>query len=77
MSGHELLKQIVDQIISLEAEHDDIKDQLKDKYDFAKAEGFDVKIIRKVVTEMRKNNIDDFREELVLTETYLDNVTHV
>ena len=42
----EKLKQIIGKIENIEAERQEISDQLKDTYNEAKSQGFDVKIIK-------------------------------
>jgi len=45
----EKLKQIIGKIENIEAERQEISDQLKDTYNEAKSQGFDVKIIKHVL----------------------------
>ena len=49
------LQSIVERIEKLEAEKADIADLIKDIYVEAKANGFDAKILRKVVALRKKN----------------------
>jgi len=51
----EKLKQIIGKIENIEAERQEISDQLKDTYNEAKALGFDVKIIKHVLKLKQKD----------------------
>jgi uncharacterized protein (UPF0335 family) len=53
-STNNQLQSIVDRIEKLEIEKADIADLIKDVYVEAKANGFDVKILRKVVALRKK-----------------------
>jgi uncharacterized protein (UPF0335 family) len=67
-SGH--LKAFIERIERLEEEKKAIADDIKDVYAEAKGNGFDVKIIRKIVS-LRKQDRDKRREEEEILELYL------
>ncbi|MBV8473840.1 MAG: DUF2312 domain-containing protein [Hyphomicrobiales bacterium] len=67
-SGH--LKAFIERIERLEEEKKAIADDIKDVYAEAKGNGFDVKIIRKIVS-IRKQDRDKRREEEEILELYL------
>jgi uncharacterized protein (UPF0335 family) len=64
------LKSIVERIENLEQEKRDRQEDIGEVYKEAKGEGFDVKILRKVVALRRKSKVDREQEE-ALMETYL------
>jgi uncharacterized protein (UPF0335 family) len=64
------LQSIVDRIEKLEIEKADIADLIKDVYVEAKANGFDVKILRKVVA-LRKKDASERQTEEALLATYM------
>lgn len=63
------LKQIVENIEHLEMEKKEKSDEISAVYKEAKAAGFDVKIIRKIVS-IRKKDINERQEEENLIEAY-------
>lgn len=63
------LKQIVENIEHLEMEKKEITDQISAVYSEAKSAGFDVKVLKRVVT-LRKKDINVVREEEDLLEVY-------
>jgi len=63
------LKQIVEHIESLEDEKQGVADDIKAFYAEAKAEGFDTKILRKLIA-MRKKSRDELEEEEALLDLY-------
>jgi uncharacterized protein (UPF0335 family) len=63
------LKQIVSSIESLEDNYAEIKEQVANVYRDAAAQGFDVKIIRKIIA-LRKKDINKVKEEEDLLEMY-------
>lgn len=65
------LKSIVERIERLEEERAEVADQIKEVYAEAKANGFDTKTLRKVVS-LRKKPADERAEEEALLETYLE-----
>ncbi|MGI9524273.1 MAG: DUF2312 domain-containing protein [Hyphomicrobiaceae bacterium] len=64
------LRQFVEQIEKLEEEKKAIAEDIKDKFAEAKAIGFDVKALRKIIA-MRKKSQDDLDEEEAILATYL------
>ena len=64
------LRSVVERVERLEEEKKAITDDIKDVYAEAKANGFDVKVLRKVVA-MRKRNDDERAEEEMVLDTYL------
>jgi uncharacterized protein (UPF0335 family) len=67
-AGH--LKAFIERIERLEEEKKAIADDIKDVYAEAKGNGFDVKIIRKIVS-LRKQDRDKRIEEETILELYL------
>jgi uncharacterized protein (UPF0335 family) len=64
------LRQFVEQIERLEEEKRAIADDIKDKFAEAKAVGFDVKALRKIIA-LRKKSQDELSEEEAILATYL------
>lgn len=64
------LRAFVERIETLEAEKKEVSDQIKDVYAEAKAEGYDTKILRKIVA-LRKKRPDERQEEEAMLELYL------
>lgn len=69
-STQEELRRIVDQIERLQAEISALQGDVKDKYLEAKGRGFDVKILRKILS-LRKKSATDRAEEEALLSVYL------
>jgi uncharacterized protein (UPF0335 family) len=69
-SSQNQLRQIVEQIERLEEEKKALAGDIREKYLEAKAVGFDVKVLRKVVS-LRKKSKADRQEEDAILETYL------
>jgi uncharacterized protein (UPF0335 family) len=67
-AGH--LRAFIERIERLEEEKKALGDDIKDVYAEAKGNGFDVKIIRKIVS-IRKQDRDKRREEEEILELYL------
>lgn len=67
-SGH--LKAFIERIERLEEEKKAIADDIKDVYAEAKGTGFDIKIMRKIVS-LRKQDRDKRREEEEILDLYL------
>jgi uncharacterized protein (UPF0335 family) len=67
------LKSIVQRIERLEEEKKTIAEDIKEVYGEAKANGYDVKIIRKVIA-IRKRDFNERREEETLLDLYLQAV---
>lgn len=65
----EKLRLLIERIERLEDEKKGIGDDIKDTYNEAKAQGYDAKIMRKIVT-LRKQKPDDRREQEAMLETY-------
>jgi uncharacterized protein (UPF0335 family) len=63
------LKQIVSSIESLEDNYAEIKEHIAAVYKDAAAQGFDVKIIRKIIA-LRKKDLNKVKEEEDLLEMY-------
>jgi uncharacterized protein (UPF0335 family) len=64
------LRAIVERIERLEEEKKALQEDIKDVYAEAKGNGFDVKILRKIIT-MRKRDRAELDEEETLLELYL------
>jgi uncharacterized protein (UPF0335 family) len=69
-SAQNQLRQFIEQIERLEEEKKALAGDIRDKYLEAKATGFDVKIMRKIVS-LRKKSKTDRQEEDAVLETYL------
>lgn len=65
------LRQFVERFESLESEKKDIADQQKDVMAEAKARGYDVKVLRKVIA-LRKRDADDVAEEEAVMALYCE-----
>ncbi len=72
VAGDRLL-QFIERIERLESEKKGIADDIKDVYSEAKGNGFDVKIMRKVV-QLRKQDRDERREQEAILEVYLQSL---
>jgi uncharacterized protein (UPF0335 family) len=64
------LKSIVQRIERLEEEKKTISDDIKEVYSEAKANGYDVKVLRKVI-RLRKQDADERSEQETLLDLYL------
>jgi uncharacterized protein (UPF0335 family) len=64
------LKSFVERIERLEEEKKTISDDIKDVYGEAKANGFDVKILRQVI-RLRKQDADERSEQETLLDLYM------
>ncbi len=64
------LRTIVERIERLEDEKKDVAEQIKEVYAEAKANGFDTKTLRKVVS-LRKKSQDERSEEEAMLDLYL------
>ena len=64
------LRSFIERIERLEEEKRGIADDIKDVYGEAKGEGFDVKVLRKVVA-LRKKDPEERAEEEELLELYM------
>jgi uncharacterized protein (UPF0335 family) len=67
------LKTIVQRIERLEEEKKTLLDDIKDIYAEAKANGYDVKVLRKVIA-LRKRDLSERREEEAVLDLYLQAV---
>lgn len=65
----ERLKSFIERVERLETEKQAIAEDIKQVYDEAKSTGFDVKIIRKIVSDRKKDD-NKRREETELYELY-------
>lgn len=72
VQGDQLLS-IVQRIERLEEEKKTIADDIKEVYGEAKANGYDVKVLRKVVA-LRKRDLNERKEEEAILELYLQAV---
>ncbi len=64
------LKSVIERVERLEEEKKEVMEQIKEVYGEAKANGFDVKILRKIVA-LRRKSPDERSEEEAVLETYL------
>jgi len=64
------LKAFVERIERLEEEKKALADDIRDVYGEAKATGFDVKALRKII-KMRKEDTDERKEHEAILETYM------
>ena len=64
------LKSVIERVERLEEEKKTISDDIKDVYAEAKAVGYDVKALRTIV-RMRKQDIDERKEQETILETYM------
>lgn len=66
----EQVKALVERVERLEEEKKTINDDIRDVYAEAKSTGYDVKALRTIV-RMRKQDIDERKEQETILETYL------
>lgn len=64
------LRLLIERAERLEEEKKGISEDIKDVFSEAKARGFDVKAMRKIM-RIRKMNKDDFQNEEAVLETYM------
>ncbi|MDR0968292.1 MAG: DUF2312 domain-containing protein [Holosporaceae bacterium] len=64
------LKQYIEKIENLEAEKTEIQEHISDVYKQAKLEGFDPKIMKKVI-RLKKMKTEDRESEDLLLDTYM------
>ncbi|OCW59356.1 DUF2312 domain-containing protein [Hoeflea olei] len=64
------LRSIVERIERLEEEKKTIADDIKDVYGEAKANGYDTKVLRKIIA-IRKQDQNDRLEQEAILDTYL------
>ena len=67
------LRTIIERIERLEEEKKTISDDIKEVYSEAKANGYDVKVLRKVIA-LRKRDLNERQEEEAILELYLQAV---
>ena len=72
VAGDQLLS-IVQRIVRLEEEKKTISDDIKEVYSEAKANGYDVKVLRKVIA-LRKRDLEERKEEEAILDLYLQAV---
>jgi uncharacterized protein (UPF0335 family) len=70
VSAQKQLRQLVEQIERLEEEKKALAGDIRDKYLEAKAVGFDVKALRKIIS-LRKKSATDRQEEEAILAVYL------
>ncbi len=70
MVAREQLRSIVERIERLEEEKKVIADDIRDIYAEAKANGFDTKVLRQVVT-LRKKDMTERQEQEAIRDLYL------
>ena len=66
VSSQKQLRQLIEQIERLEEEKKALAGDVRDKYLEAKAVGFDVKALRKIVSLRKKSKTDREEEEAIL-----------
>jgi uncharacterized protein (UPF0335 family) len=70
------LKSIIERVERLEVEKSEISDQMNEVYAEAKGNGFDVKVLKKVV-RIRKQDRAKRQEEDAITDLYLSAIGEV
>ncbi len=70
------LKTIIDRVERVEEELDGLKEDRKEIYEEAKGNGFDVKIIRKIV-RLRKQDRAKRQEEAAVLDLYLSAIGEI
>lgn len=70
MVARDQLKSVVERIERLEEEKKAIADDIRDVYAEAKANGFDAKILRQIVS-LRKKDLTERQEEEAVRDLYL------
>jgi len=68
--NNNMLANLIDRIEAMESDKAEIAKDIKDVYAEAKANGFDVKIIRKVIS-LRRQDADKRAEEQTLIDLYM------
>ena len=64
------LKAFIERIERLEEEKRTIAEDIKEVYSESKANGFDAKVLRKIIS-IRKQDVDERREHETILETYM------
>ncbi len=67
------LKSVVERIERLEEEKKTVTDDIKEVYGEAKANGYDTKVLRKVIA-LRKRDLNERKEEEAIMDLYLQAV---
>lgn len=67
------LRAFIERIERLEEEKQTIADDIKEVYAEAKGNGYDVKVLRKVIA-LRKRDLDERKEEEAILDLYLQAV---
>lgn len=67
------LKSIIERVERLEVEKTEIMEQMKEVYAEAKGNGYDAKILRKVIA-LRRRDLDERKEEEAILDLYLQAV---
>ena len=67
------LRALIERIERLEEEKKTIADDIKEVYAEAKGNGYDVKVLRKVIA-LRKRDLDERKEEEAILDLYLQAV---
>jgi uncharacterized protein (UPF0335 family) len=70
VSAQNQLRQLIEQIERLDEEKKALTGDIRDKYAEAKAMGFDIKVMRKIISLRKKSKTDRQEEEAILA-TYL------
>ena len=70
------LKSVIDRVERLEVEKTEVSEQIKEVYTEAKGNGFDVKILKKVI-RLRKISRAARQEEEALTDLYLSAIGEI
>jgi len=65
------LRAFIERVETLESEKAEVSDQIKEVLAEAKGQGYEAKIIRKIVS-IRKRNRDDVENENAMTQLYMD-----
>ncbi|MGH1480161.1 MAG: DUF2312 domain-containing protein [Geminicoccales bacterium] len=68
------LRSFIQRVERLEEDKKNIADDIKEVYNEAKGEGFDVKVLRKVIA-LRKKDPEEIAEEEELLELYMSAIT--
>jgi uncharacterized protein (UPF0335 family) len=76
MSVNNTLENLVNRIERLEEEKAAISGDIRDVYAEAKGQGFDPKILRKVVAILKKDKKEREMEEMMI-DTYLNSLGHL
>lgn len=67
--GSEELRSFVERIETLESDAKAVADEKKEVFAEAKGRGYDVKVLRKIIAE-RKRDRDDLQEEMAILDLY-------